>query len=89
MEIPVKDMVPHLVPPNSFRPFDQLYPGWCQSKTRFQVVQLREISHLLKFKASSEDAFILTMVKLAKGYTNIDLLEYFRYFSDIIAGYIY
>jgi hypothetical protein len=53
------------------------------------VVQLREISHLLKFKASSEDAFILTMVKLAKGYTNIDLLEYFRYFSDIIAGYIY
>ncbi len=39
--------------------------------------------------ASSEEAFILTMVKLATGKTNIELTDIFGFCSDAVVSMIY
>ena len=39
MEITPDQVIPHLVPANRNRTFDQLHPGWCYEKTHFRVVQ--------------------------------------------------
>ncbi len=78
MEITPDRVVPRLNPPNRHRTFDLLHEGWCYQHTRFCVVQLRELYYLLEFPAiftvsmkgklaSSEEAFILTIGKLAMG----------------------
>jgi hypothetical protein len=64
------------------------------------VVQLRELCQLLVFpvefmdseqghEVSSEEALILTALELVKGYTNVDLAEYFRFSIDTVASQIY
>ena len=86
MVITPDQVIPRLVPANRNRTFDQLHPGWCYEKTRFRVAQLRELYHLLEFPAmyaltnkghyaSLEEAFILTLVKLATGDTNVELAD--------------
>ncbi len=88
MAIMPDQVVPHLNPPNRHQAFDLLHEGWCYQHTRFHVVQLRELYHLLEFPAmftvstkgnlaSSEEVFILTMVKLATGKTNMELADFF------------
>jgi hypothetical protein len=100
MEITPDQVIPRLVPANRLRTFDQLHPGWCYEKTRFCVVQLRELYHLLEFPvrftlsdrghyASSEEAFILTMVKLATGDSNVELADYFGFSGDGMVSLIY
>ncbi len=82
MEITLDQVIPRLVPANRNRTFDQLHPGWCYEKTRFCVVQLRELYLLLEFPAvyaltnrghyaSSEEAYIITLMKLATGDSNV------------------
>lgn len=57
-------------------PAPQVYDGvWCPSK-----------GHKI---AASEEAFVMMTVKLEMGFTNIDLVESFRFSCDAIAGYIY
>jgi hypothetical protein len=40
-------------------------------------------------KVSSKEAFILTIVKIAKGYTNVDLAEHFGFSCDTVVSQIY
>jgi hypothetical protein len=101
MEITPDQVIPCLVPANRFHTFDQLHPGWCYEKTRFRVVQLRELYHLLEFLAlltlsdqghyaSLEEAFILTLVKVATGDTNVKLADCFiAYSGDGLVSLIY
>ncbi len=99
MEIPPKD--PWINPPNHFQTFDQLHPGWYHSKMRFKVAQLRDLYQLLALptecivpekgrKVSSEEAFILTAVKLAEGYEQTwTLAKHFGFSSDALVYRIY
>jgi hypothetical protein len=88
MEITEDEVIPHLVLANHHRTFDLLHPGWCYQFTCFRVLQLREPYHLLEFpmvfaltdrghKASSEEAFILTITKIATGHSNVALADHF------------
>ncbi len=99
MVINHNQIFPHLHPPNRHQTCDLLHQGWCYQHTS-HVVQLRESYHLLEFPAmfnksmkgnlaSSEEAFILTMVKLATGKTNIDLADLLAFCSDAIVSMIY
>jgi hypothetical protein len=100
MVITPDQVVPRLNPPNRHQTFGLLHEGWCYQHTRFRAVQLRELYHLLEFPAmftvstkgnlaSSEEAFILTMVKLATGKTNADLVYLFGFCSIPIVSMIY
>jgi len=100
MEITPDQVVPRLNPPNRHRTFDLLHEGWCYQHTQFRVVQLRELYHLLEFPAtftvstkgnlaSSEEVFILTMVKLATGKTNVELADLFGFCGDAMVSMIY
>jgi hypothetical protein len=51
MEITPDQVIPCLILANRHCTFDQLHPGCCYEKTRFHVVQLRELYHLLEFPA--------------------------------------
>jgi hypothetical protein len=44
--------------------------------------------HVCSHKASLVEVFILTLMKLAKGYTNTDLAEHLCYSNHVIVGYI-
>jgi hypothetical protein len=88
MNIEPEDRIPRLLPANLNRTFDLLNDEWCYHHTRFNVSQLREqYLHLdlpvslnistRGHKASSEEAFIITLTKLATGRTNTGLVEIF------------
>jgi hypothetical protein len=100
MEITPDQVIPRLVPANRNRTFDLLHPGWCYEKTRFRVAQLRELYHLLEFPvmftlsenshfASSEEAFIITLTKLATGDSNVVLADCFGCSGDGMVSLIY
>jgi hypothetical protein len=100
MVITPDQVIPHLVPANWNRTFDLLHPGWCHEKTHFLVAQLWELYHLLEFPAmfllsnrghyaSSEEAFILMLTKLATGDTNLVLADTFSYLGDGMVSLIY
>jgi len=70
------------------RTFASLDPSWCYRYTRFTNEQLQLLFELLnlpprfiirngKCHCSSEEAFIITLVKLATGATNLGLQELF------------
>ncbi len=93
MEITPDQVIPRLVPANRNHTFDLLHPGWCYEKTQFCVAQLRELYHLLEFPlmfvlsekshfASSEEAFIITLTKLATGDSNVMLADCFGFSGD-------
>jgi hypothetical protein len=93
-------VIPCMNPPNRHRKFDLLYEGRCYQHTRFCVVQLHELYHLLEFPAmftvstkgnlaSSEEAFILAMVKLATGKSNVELADLFGFCGDAMVSLIY
>jgi len=100
MEITADQVIPRLVPANHHRTFDLLHPGWCYQFTGFIVLQLRELYHLLELpavfalmdrghKASSEEAFIITLTKLATGHSNVMLADVFGYSGDGMVSLIY
>ncbi len=101
MEIMPALLIPRLAPANRNRTFDLLHPvGWCYQKTRFRVVQLRELYHLLEFPAvytltnrshyaSSEEAFIIMLMKLATGDSNVVLADTFGFSGDGMISLIY
>ncbi len=100
MEITPAQVIPCLAPANRNRTFDLLHPGWCYQKTRFRVVQLRELYHLLEFPAvyaltnrshyaSSEEAFIIMLMKLASGDSNVVLADTFGFSADGMISLIY
>ncbi len=51
LEVTPDQVVPHLAPVNRYLTFDLFHPQWCYKNTRFRVVQLRELYHLLEFPA--------------------------------------
>ena len=100
MTIEQHELIPRLVPANRNRTFDLLDNRWSNHNTRFSVIQLCELYHLLDFPvnlvisnkgniASSEEAFIITMTKIATGKTNTDLCDMFSEPNDAIISMIY
>jgi hypothetical protein len=100
MEITADEVIPRLDPANCHRTFDLLHPSWCYQFTHFRVFQLREMYHLLEFpavfaltnrghKASSEEAFILTVTKIATGHSNVALADIFGFSGDGMVSLIY
>jgi hypothetical protein len=88
MNIEPEDRIPRLLQANLNRTFDLLDNGWCYHHTCFNVSQLQELYHHLNLpvtlmistrghKASSEEAFIITLTKLATCSTNTSLVEIF------------
>jgi len=100
MEITPDQVILRLVPENHIRTFDLLHPGWCYQNTHFRVLQLWELYHLLEFpavfalmnrghKASSEEAFIVTLTKMATGHNNVVLADMFGFSGDGMVSLIY
>jgi hypothetical protein len=100
MNIEPEDMIPRLLPANLNRTFDLLDNGWCYHHTRFTVSQLRELYHRLNLpvtlvistrghKASSEEAFIITLTKLATGSINTSLVEVFGATMDTFISTVF
>jgi hypothetical protein len=100
IEITPDQLIPHLVPANHHCTFDLLHPGLCYQNTRCRVLQLWELYHLLKFpvvfaltnrghKAFSEEAFIVTLTKLATGHINVVLADRFGFSGDGMVSLIY
>ncbi len=88
MSIESDQVIPHFAPANRNCTFDLLEDGWCYRHTHFTVAQIHELyGHLqlpLTFTistvghlASSEEALIITLTKLATGSTNTSLMEVF------------
>jgi hypothetical protein len=93
MEVTPDKVIPHLVPANRNCNFDLLHLGWCYETTHFCIAQLQELYHLLEFPAmfvlserrhygSSEEAFIITLMKLATGDSNAVLGDCFGFSGD-------
>ncbi len=100
MEITPAQVIPRLAPVNRNHTFDLLHPGWCYQKTRFLVIQLQELYHLLEFPVvyaltnrshyvSTEEAFIITLTKLATGDSNVVLADTFGFSGDGMISLIY
>jgi len=100
MEITPNQVILCLVPANRNHTFDLLHPGWCHQNTHFQVIQLWELYHLLEFPAvfaltnrghyaSSEEAFSITLTKLATGHSNVVLADLFGFLGDGMVSLIY
>jgi hypothetical protein len=75
--------------------FDLLHPGWCYQNTRFRVVQLWELYHLLEFPAvfALINRAIMLLPKkplllhyqswqLATGHSNVVLADFFGFSGD-------
>jgi len=88
MNIEPEDRIPRLLPASLNRTFDLLDNGWCYHHTHFNVSQLWELYHHLNLpvtlvistrghKASSEEALIITLTKLATGSTSTSLVKVF------------
>jgi hypothetical protein len=93
MNIEPEDVIPCLLPANLNHTFNLLDNGWCYHHTCFNVSQLCELYHHLQLlvmfsifskgqKASSEEAFIITIVKLATGRCSTSLMEDFGATTD-------
>jgi hypothetical protein len=93
MNIEPENRILRLLPANLNRTFDLLNDGWCYHHTRFNISQLRELYLRLDLpvsltistrghKASSEEAFIITLTKLATGSTSTSLVEVFGATTD-------
>jgi len=100
MNIEPEDQIPRLLPANLNRTFDLINDGWCYHHTRFNVSQLRELYLHLDLpvtlnistrghKASSEEAFIITLTKLATGSTSTSLVEVFGATTDTFISRVY
>ncbi len=100
MTIEPDQVIPRFAPANRNRTFDLLEDGWCYHHTRFTVAQLRELYLRLQLpvtftistvghKASSEEAFIITVTKLATGRTNTSLMEVFGVITDTFISRVY
>jgi hypothetical protein len=100
MSIEPEDIIPRLLPADLKCTFDLLDNGWCYHHTRFNVVQLRELYHRLNLpvslaistkgdKASSEEAFIITITKLATGSSNTSLMEVFGVTTDTFISRVF
>jgi hypothetical protein len=100
MNIEPEDQIPRLLPANLNRTFDLLNNGWCYHHTRFNVSQLRELYLHLDLpvtlnistrghKASFEEAFIITLTKLATGSTSTSLVEMFGATTDTFISRVY
>jgi hypothetical protein len=92
MEITPNQVIPPLVPAKGNCTFSLLHPGWCYEKTHFLVVELQELYHLLEFPAvfalinrgyhaSLEEAFIVTLMKLATGDSNVEYVDTFAFWG--------
>ena len=88
MTITPEQQIPRPNPANRNQMFALMNPRWCYSHTRFTLLQLWHLYHILEFPAifivsdqrhrvSSEAAFIATVVKLATGLTNVELCNLF------------
>jgi hypothetical protein len=96
MNIEPENRILRLLPANLNRTFDLLNDGWCYHHTRFNISQLRELYLRLDLpvsltistrghKASSEEAFIITLTKLATGSTSTSLVEVFGATTDTLS----
>jgi hypothetical protein len=85
--------VPQLLPTAVNRTFDSLHEEWCYQHTHFTVDQLHRLHDLLqpppvfnirsgRAHCSSEEGFIITMVKLAMGFCNTALCFFWRTMSS-------
>jgi len=84
---------------NRNRTLNLLSDSWAYTNTR-NVAQLSELYFRLQLpatfiisqrghKASSEEAFIITLTKIASGKTNVDLTELFGATTDTFIGRVY
>ncbi len=100
MNIEPDQVIPRFAPANRNCTLDLLEDGWCYHHTCFTVAQLRELYLCLQLpvtftistighKASSEEAFIITIVKLATGRTNTSLMEVFGVITDTFISRVY
>jgi hypothetical protein len=100
MTIEPDQVIPRFAPANRNRTFDLLEDGWCYHHTHFTVAQLRELYLCLQLpvtftistvghKASSEEAFIITVTKLVTGRTNTSLMEVFGVVTDTFISRVY
>jgi hypothetical protein len=93
-----------VIPRNNFfnrnRTLNLLSDSWAYANTHFNVAQLSELYFCLQLpasfiisqrghKASSEEAFIITLTKIALGKTNVDLTEVFSATMDTFIGRVY
>jgi hypothetical protein len=85
--------VPRLIPTAVNHTFDSLEEDWCYQHTRFTVDQVCRLHDLLQLPpifnirggrahCSSEEGFIMTMVKLATGLCNATLCFFWRALSS-------
>jgi hypothetical protein len=100
MNIEPEDIIPRLLPANRNRTFHLLDNGWCYHHTCFNVCQLQELYHRLNLplslaistkghKASSEEAFIITVTKLVTGSSNTSLMEVFGVSMDTFISRVF
>jgi hypothetical protein len=100
MTIFSEQRVPRLLYAPVHRTFASLDPSWCYRYTRFTNHQLQLLHELLnppprfiirggKCHCSSEEAFIITFVKLATGTTNLGLQDLFGERNDQRISNIY
>jgi hypothetical protein len=100
MNIEPEDIIPRLLPANRNHTFDMLDNKWCYHHTHFNISQLRELYHRLNLpvslaistkgqKASSEEAFIITIMKLATGSSNTSLMEVFGVIMDTFISRVF
>jgi hypothetical protein len=93
-------VIPRFAPANRNHTFDHLEDKWCYHHTRFTITQLCELYLHLHFlvmftvstsghKASSEEAFIITVTKLATGRTNTSLMEVFGVVTNTFISRVY
>jgi hypothetical protein len=86
MNIKEDDIIPRNNVFNRNRTLNILSDSWAYANTRFNSAQLSELYFRLYLpatfiifqqghKASSEEAFIITLTKIASGNTNVDLTE--------------
>jgi hypothetical protein len=100
MNIEPDQAIAQFAPANRNHTFDLLEDGWCYHHTSFTIAQLHELYLCLQLpvmftistishKASSEEAFIITVTKLATGRTNTSLMEIFGIVTDTFISRVY
>ena len=92
MNITQDQIVPRLPPVAQHRSFNLLHPDWCLQYTRLKIDQLRELHRLLRFplmidvgdqnRCTSEEALIITLVKLTQGFTLVHCKTFFGEATD-------
>jgi hypothetical protein len=100
MNINEDDIIPRNNVFNRNRTLNLLRDSWAYANTCFNVAQLSELYFRLQLpatfiisqrghKASSEEAFIITLTKIASSKTNVDLTEVFGATTDTFIGRVY